>query len=479
MLEEKPVSRPATPPTSVDPAADARTAASAAPAQAKIWSAPVAKSPTAAPAASKPRATKTKTVAVPSTPTERRSAPTRRPEPTRTRQSAAEPVTVESDAGPDVSEAAPKAGPATTAEPATTPSATTATAGPATAAPLAPTPEPPAPTVPTARPPEWTPSPTTDAATRVPVMTEPAGRGPATVEPILDQNAIAQPVSDQPIAAAELSPGASRAGRNLPVAISVGVGLAFGIVVSLVVYRPAFLLVLTAAVLVSLWELRRALASVGVRPPAVPLALGSVAMIAVTWLTGLGGLAVSLTLTVLAVLVWRISDGPVGYFRDISTGILITLYVPLLACMAVLMLRPDDGVARVVTFILTVVCSDIGGYAAGVLFGRHAMSPTVSPKKSWEGLAGSVVACMIAGTFLVSLALEGAWWQGALYGIAIALTATVGDLGESIIKRDLGIKDMGNLLPGHGGLMDRMDSLLPSAAVAYLLLAAFVPQVLS
>ncbi len=280
------------------------------------------------------------------------------------------------------------------------------------------------------------------------------------------------PTTEQP-------PGPSRAGRDLPVAIAVGVGLGIAVVLSLVIYRPAFLGIVLAAVLISVWEIGRALNSVRVRPPLLPLMLGASAMIVVTWLSGPGGLAVTTMLTVLAAIVWRLSDGPVGYFRDASTAALITVYVPLLACFAVLLLRPDDGVTRIVVFILTVVCSDVGGYAAGVLFGKHPMSPTVSPKKSWEGLGGSVLACMIAGLLLVGIALDGAWWHGIVYGAAIAVTATIGDLGESIIKRDLGIKDMGNLLPGHGGLMDRMDSLLPSAAVAYLLLTAFVPPVLT
>lgn len=293
------------------------------------------------------------------------------------------------------------------------------------------------------------------------------------------------PPADEPLPPAEASnldpepaPGANRAGRNLPVAIAVGVGLAAAIFASLVVYRPAFLAILLAAVLISVWELARALRSARVRPPLVPLLLGSVVMIALSWLSGPGGLAVSTMLTVLAGLVWRLSDGPVGYFRDASTAVLITVYVPLLACFAVLMLRPDDGATRIVAFILTVVCSDVGGYAAGALFGKHPLSRTVSPKKSWEGLAGSVLACMIAGVLMVGMALGGAWWHGIVFGTAIAVTATLGDLGESIVKRDLGIKDMGSLLPGHGGLMDRMDSLLPSAAVAYLLLTLFVPPVL-
>lgn len=301
----------------------------------------------------------------------------------------------------------------------------------------------------------------------------------AAPPPIHNRSADRQAPVARPDPVAEPSADTSRAGRDLPVAIAVGVGLGAAIIVSLAVYPPAFLAIVLAAVLISVWELVRALRTVRVRPPLVPLMLGSAVMIALTWRSGAGGLAVTTMLTVLAALVWRLSDGPVGYFRDASTAVLITVYLPLLACFAVLLLRPDDGATRIVAFIVTVVCSDVGGYAAGVMFGKHPMAPTVSPKKSWEGLGGSVLASAIAGILIVGLALDGSWWQGVLFGAAIAVTATLGDLGESVVKRDLGIKDMGNLLPGHGGLMDRMDSLLPSAAVAYLLLTPFVPPALS
>ena len=159
-----------------------------------------------------------------------------------------------------------------------------------------------------------------------------------------------------------------------------------------------------------------------------------------------------------------------------STAVFVALYVPLLAGFAVLLAVPDDGARRVVTFIATVVCSDVGGYAAGVVLGRHPMAPTVSPAKSWEGFAGSTVACVVGGP-RSSPSSSRPWWQGALFGLAIVVTATLGDLGESMIKRDLGIKDMGSLLPGHGGLMDRLDSLLPAAAMSWLLLSAFLPPV--
>ncbi|WP_369253855.1 phosphatidate cytidylyltransferase [Geodermatophilus amargosae] len=270
-------------------------------------------------------------------------------------------------------------------------------------------------------------------------------------------------------------PSSSRAGRNLVAAIGVGLGLGAVIIASLVVYRPAFLAVIGVAILVGVVELVRALESGGARAPLPPLLVGTVAMLALAWTRGPDGLVVGFLLTVVAVLLWRLGDGPDDYLRDASAGALVALYVPLLAGFAVLLLVPDDGAARVLAFIATVVGNDVGGYTAGVLFGRHPMAPTVSPKKSWEGMAGSVVACVLVATSFVVLALDGPWWGGVLVGVALAVTATAGDLGESLIKRDLGIKDMGTLLPGHGGIMDRLDSLLPSAAVSYLLLSWVAP----
>ncbi|MCV2488977.1 phosphatidate cytidylyltransferase [Geodermatophilus sp. YIM 151500] len=266
-----------------------------------------------------------------------------------------------------------------------------------------------------------------------------------------------------------------RAGRNLAAAVAVGLGLGAVILGSLLVWRPAFLVVLGAAVLVGTVELTRALDAGDFRPPLPPLLIGGPAMIALAWTRGPTGLVVAFLLTVLAVLLWRLADGPSAYLRDAAAGVLVALYVPLLAGFAALMLVPDDGTARVLTFIATVVASDVGGYAVGVLFGRHPLARRISPKKSWEGLVGSILTCCWVATSLFVLALDAPWWGGVLFGAAVAVSATVGDLGESLIKRDLGIKDMGKLLPGHGGIMDRLDSLLPTAAVAYLLLSVLAP----
>ncbi len=202
---------------------------------------------------------------------------------------------------------------------------------------------------------------------------------------------------------------------------------------------------------------------------------GFVAMVAGAYWGGPIWLLGAFTLTVLTLLSWRMFQGQEGYVRDAAASVLTSVYPALIAGFVPLMLSKSDGADRVVIFIAVTVCSDIGGYFAGILFGRHKMS-VISPKKTWEGFAGSVLACVVCGALLVRFLLEGQFWQGAVVGAVVAVCATLGDLVESVIKRDLGIKDMGNLLPGHGGLMDRLDSLLATLVPVWLLLAVFVPM---
>jgi phosphatidate cytidylyltransferase len=270
------------------------------------------------------------------------------------------------------------------------------------------------------------------------------------------------------------SPG--RAGRNLPAAIAVGLALAAVIVVPLYSpYRWVFIGVVIAAVAIGTREIVSALRTLGAQPPLLPLLAGGAAMVALAYRSGAAALFVALVLTVLAALVWRLADPAEGFLRDVAAATFTATYVPFLAGFAALLAVPDDGPRRVTAFIAVVVCSDVGGYAAGVLFGKHPMAPSVSPKKSWEGFAGSLTACALAGAVFFVTLFDANPLLGVVYGLAVVGTATLGDLGESMVKRDIGIKDMGTLLPGHGGIMDRLDSLLPTAPVAWLLLAAFVP----
>lgn len=284
--------------------------------------------------------------------------------------------------------------------------------------------------------------------------------------------------SHDPVGAAVIPPARrpSRAGRDLVAAIGVGVGLGVVILSSLLIVRQAFVVVLALAAAVGTWELAGALRrGAGISVPLPVLLLGGQAMVWLAWPYGLRGLAVAFAVTVLGCLLLRMRDGAAHYLRDVSAALFTAAYVPMFCAFATLMVVADDGLGRILTFMLCVVASDVGGYAAGVLAGRHPMAPTISPKKSWEGFAGSQLAGMVAGALCVALLLGGTWWAGALTGALLVVSATLGDLVESMIKRDLGIKDMGALLPGHGGLMDRLDSLLPTAVVAWFALTLVVP----
>ena len=267
-----------------------------------------------------------------------------------------------------------------------------------------------------------------------------------------------------------------RAGRNLPAAIAVGLGMGAVTLASLLLWRPAFLGLAVVGVVAATWELTRAMRTAGAAPPMVPVLAGGVAMVVAAWFWGAEALGLGLLVTVLAVMVWRLSEGPTGYQRDVGAATLVTTYVPFLGGFAVLLAVPDDGHWRVLVTLAVVVLSDTGGYVAGVLFGRHPMAPRISPKKSWEGLAGSLLAASLGGA--VGLRVGGfdvAWWWGAVFGLAVAVASVVGDLAESMLKRDLGVKDMSALLPGHGGVMDRLDSILFAAPTAYLLLRLLAP----
>jgi phosphatidate cytidylyltransferase len=267
----------------------------------------------------------------------------------------------------------------------------------------------------------------------------------------------------------------SRAGRNLPAAIGVGVSLVVVILASLFFWPPAFLAVLAVAVSIGIWEMLRAVRTKGAQPPPLPLLGGGLLMVGLAWWAGPDALSLGLIVTVLATLVWRLGDGPAGYHRDISAATLIAVYVPFLGGFAALLAVQPDGDLRVLVTLAAVVLSDTGGYAAGVFLGKHPMAPSVSPKKSWEGFGGSLLATALGSALLLYLLLDVAPAWGALFGLAVSVAAVLGDLGESMIKRDLGIKDMSNLLPGHGGLMDRLDSILFALPTSYLLLALFAP----
>ncbi|MBD5788185.1 phosphatidate cytidylyltransferase [Cellulosimicrobium terreum] len=279
-------------------------------------------------------------------------------------------------------------------------------------------------------------------------------------------------MTDESLTAPATAPGRGpRAGRNLPVAIAVGVLLLLVVAASLAFRPEPFVLLAVVAVGAALWELRQAFARRDLHIPILPLLVGTAGILVSSYYSGPEALLVSFMLTVAGVVVWRVIDGSgVAAVRDAAAGTFATAYLPFMAGFVMLLLAQDDGRVKVLLFILLAVANDVGGYVAGVLFGRHPLAPSVSPKKSWEGLGGSFVLATAVGVVGVVVGLGGSPLLGVALGVLAPLTATVGDLAESMIKRDLELKDMGSLLPGHGGILDRLDSMLLTAPFVYVLL---------
>jgi len=323
------------------------------------------------------------------------------------------------------------------------------------------------------------PAPQAGPARADPAKPDPAKEGPAKEGPAKEGPAKEGPAKEGPAKEGPAKPaGRVSTGRNLPVAIGVGAALGGLVILTLLTVKATFLIYVGVALAIALSELAGALAKRDIRVPVIPVAAGGAAILTCLYWLGAQDALAALALTVLVIFAWRLPGGASGYVKDVTAGVFAVIYLPFLASFVVAMLVPADGPRRVLTFVILTVCSDIGGYFAGITLGRggrHLMAPAISPKKTWEGFAGSVVACLIGGALCLPLLLHGHAWQGVLTGAAAVLAAIGGDLVESMIKRDLDVKDMGTLLPGHGGILERLDSLLAVAPVVWLLLFVFVP----
>jgi phosphatidate cytidylyltransferase len=269
----------------------------------------------------------------------------------------------------------------------------------------------------------------------------------------------------------------ARAGRNLTKAIFFGLVLALSLIVSLVVFKQLFMLFVAVLVAFTVYELASALRFAGRDIPRIPLVIAAVGVVPSAFYLGAPGLWWSFLAGIAFVSLWRIAETArpamrapsVSLRTDLAAGVFVLSYVPLLGGFAVVMSAQPGGEWWVLTYLLIVIAIDTGAYAAGILFGKHPMAPRISPKKTWEGFAGAVVAAGVTGVLLAVFMIQTDWWVGVVLAVTLVGVATLGDLIESLIKRDLGVKDISTWLPGHGGFLDRLDSILPSSVAAYVL----------
>ncbi len=277
-----------------------------------------------------------------------------------------------------------------------------------------------------------------------------------------------------------------KAGRNLPAATAVGFGMLFFVLGGLLFFPLGFVLIVTAFAIFGVWEVFRALEASGTRLPIIPVMTGTVAMPAAAYFGGTESLLFAMMLSSVAVLLWRSLEGAAGSARSIFAGVFTLAWVPFLISFALLPLHTAEvatpqglwsdvvppGALEVATLLLLVVSNDTFGYLVGASLGKHPMAPKISPKKTWEGFAGSIAGAMVVGVLAAVFVLDRPWWVGAVLAVGMVTAATAGDLAESMVKRELGIKDMSSILPGHGGVMDRLDSIVFASPVAFILYSA-------
>ena len=261
-----------------------------------------------------------------------------------------------------------------------------------------------------------------------------------------------------------------RAGRKLIPSILVSATLVGLVWFTLAFQRELFAVLIGIAVILGIREIAQAfdLSNTYISFPA--LVIATVILTVSTWRGGVAGLAIATAFCLPNLLVHLLRRGPQGFISNATATTLVLIYLPFLAGFLILLARPEDGLSRVMTFVILISCNDTFGYLVGMLFGKHPLAPLISPKKSKEGLVGSLIFTVIGGSISFHYLLNERWWIGAIVGLMVVFTATSGDLIESAMKRDLSLKDMGSLLPGHGGMLDRLDSALLSGPAVWLAL---------
>jgi phosphatidate cytidylyltransferase len=261
-----------------------------------------------------------------------------------------------------------------------------------------------------------------------------------------------------------------RAGRKLLPSIGVSIALFAIVWFSLAYERAIFAAIVALAMVLGVREMVGALKKADIHLSFPALVVASIGMAFAAWFGGVNGLAVATAIALPLLLALLLPKGPEHFIQSASAYALTLIYIPFLAGFLILLARPQSGFERMMTFVVLIACNDTFAYFTGLAFGKHTMAPKISPKKTWEGFIGSIVFTTVAGALAFEYILEAQMWIGALAGLAVVISGTVGDLIESAIKRDLAIKDMGDLLPGHGGVLDRIDSILFAAPTLWLAL---------
>jgi phosphatidate cytidylyltransferase len=269
----------------------------------------------------------------------------------------------------------------------------------------------------------------------------------------------------------------ARTGRNLFAALLIGSALGAVLVFSLIIDKQFFMIFIAVFIGFGSWELATISRTETRHVPRVPILIAALSMVPATFYFGALGQLVSLAAGIGFVIIWHsiqrgLSKAAVTD-RDMLMSAFSLAYVPFLASFALIMTVLDGGEWWTLGTMIIIASIDTGAYATGLLFGRHPMAPKISPKKTWEGFAGSVAFAVTAGFIVATQMIHIDWWWGILFGLTLVGTATTGDLIESLIKREIGTKDASRLLPGHGGFLDRLDSVLPSMFVASVFAALF------
>lgn len=261
-----------------------------------------------------------------------------------------------------------------------------------------------------------------------------------------------------------------RGGRNVVAAVVIGSALGTVFVFSLIFDKQFFMLFLAVFIGFGTWELATISRTDKRHVPRIPILIAALAMVPATYYFGALGQLLTLAGGIGFTIVWHAIQRGMSKSavtdRDMVMSAFTLAYVPFLASFTLLLTARDGGEWWTLGTMIIIASIDTGAFAVGLLVGKHPMAPKISPKKTWEGFAGSVIFALAAGIIIANTMLQIEWWWGAIFGLVLVGTATSGDLIESLIKRELGTKDASQMLPGHGGFLDRLDSVLPSMLVA-------------